>query len=86
MIIGLDYDGTVTADRAFWMAFYYQARACGHTVYIVTMRHETEPVTDFPAMVYYTGRRAKKPWCESNGIKIDVWIDDNPEWLVCDSA
>jgi len=86
MVIGLDYDGTITEDRAFWFAFYYQARACGHEVVVVTMRYENEVIDDFPAMIYYTGRKAKRPWCESNGLNIDVWIDDNPHWVDQDSA
>ena len=86
MIIGLDYDGTITEDKSFWIAFYYMARAAGHDVQVVTMRHESEPITDFPSMIWYTGRKAKKPWCDANGLKIDVWIDDQPAWLLNDSA
>ena len=87
MLLGLDWDGTVTKDKAFWKAVYYLAKACGHDIIIITMRYEHEPVdSDWPGLVYYTGRKAKKPWCEANGIKIDIYIDDMPEWLLHDSA
>lgn len=88
MIIGLDYDGTITLHRSFWVAVYYLARACGVEIVVVTMRYDTEEegVYDFPAMIYYTERKAKKPFMEALGIKIDVWIDDNPNWIFEDSA
>ena len=87
MIIGLDYDGTITRDKAFWKAFIYMIKAVGHEVYIVTMRHEHEPIDmRLDCMVYYTCRKAKKPWCEKNGLNIDIWIDDNPQWVVQDSC
>lgn len=83
--IALDYDGTITKDRALWMAFYFLCRAAGHDVRVVTMRYEHEPICDWPGIIYYTGRKAKKAWCDKNGIKIDIWIDDNPEWITNDS-
>jgi len=85
MLIGLDYDGTITLHRSFWIAVYYLARAVGVEIIVVTMRYEEEQIKDFPAMIYYTGRKAKKPWCEKNGLKVDVWIDDNPHWINQDS-
>lgn len=86
MLIGLDYDGTITADKAFWKAFIYMARAVGHEVVIVTMRYERETIDDpMGCMVYYTERKAKKPWCDAYLLKIDIWIDDEPAWLMSDS-
>lgn len=86
MKIGLDYDGTITAAPELWLAFYYTAIAQGHEVVVVTMRHPEEAVEDFPAKVIYTGRKAKKLWCDKQGIDIDIWIDDRPAWLFQDSA
>jgi len=61
-------------------------KAAGHEVIIVTMRHEHEPVDmRMDCMVYYTCRKAKRPFMQSLGIKIDVWIDDNPHWIDQDS-
>mgnify|MGYP000633717844 CR=1 FL=1 len=87
MKIGLDYDGTITRDKAFWKAFIYMAKAAGHEVFIVTMRYEHEPVDmRMDCLVYYTERKAKQPFMARQGIQIDIWIDDNPQWVGLDSA
>ena len=88
MNIALDYDGTFTTDPHFWLGFIYSARAAGHVVHIVTMRYESEPITAFTGncLTWYTGRKAKKAWCEKEGLEFDIWIDDRPEWLCADSA
>lgn len=57
---------------------------------IVTGRNESEnedlnrTVAGKVDMIVYTGYRAKKPYCEYHGIKVDVWIDDHPESIVMD--
>lgn len=85
MNIGLDYDGTITEDHDFWLAFYYSAKASGHNVTVITMRYPEEVINDFPAHVIYTSRKAKKNFCDEAGFLIDIWIDDNPRWLLGDS-
>ena len=81
MIIGLDYDGTITRNKDFWLDFLKMANLAGVRVVVVTMRFESEPITDFPAQVYYSGRQAKKPFMESVGVDVNIWIDDNPAWI-----
>lgn len=85
--IALDYDGTITTDFDLWVAIYWMLRAAGHTVYVVTGRYEDkEPIrSNFPGLIYYTGRCAKKPWCERHGLNIDIWIDDCPQFINKDS-
>lgn len=84
--IGLDYDGTVTSDPVGFAMMAELLRARGHTVIVVTMRYQSECLND-PAFVSFvqnvdawmaTGREAKRPFCDSVGVKIHVWIDDNP--------
>jgi hypothetical protein len=91
LTIGLDYDGTVSEDINLWLMFVRLARASGHKVYVVTMRYESE-VNDpnFPNRaipdhflkevdgIICTGRQAKRKVTESLGIRINIWIDDNP--------
>lgn len=84
MKIALDYDGTYTADPELWDLFIKNAHRRGHTVTIVTMRHSIEKVHVMIDCIY-TGRKAKKTYCENKNIKFDIWIDDNPEWLLVDS-
>ena len=87
VIIGLDFDGTYDRDPYLWNQLIELAVARGHSVVIVTMRHEHEPVAlvgiDVP--VYYTGRQAKVPHLAGLGIDVHVWIDDDPHALIgCD--
>ena len=84
MVIGLDYDGTITCDPELWVNTILEFKKRNHIVYVVTMRYSTE-VTPILALlnsvgirVIYTGRQAKRPICEQQGIYIDIWIDDNP--------
>ena len=87
MRIALDYDGTFTEDPDMWEDFIQACEIRGHSVSIVTMRydHEDEHLLDFKIPIIYTGRRAKKVFCNLNKIFFDVWIDDSPEWLFNDS-
>lgn len=85
--IALDFDGTVTSDYYGFTAMAEMLRERGHKVYLVTMRYRSECVRDKTFMdlvekvdgFIHTDRQSKKPYCEANGIKIHVWIDDNPE-------
>lgn len=88
MNIALDYDGTYTSDPNMWLRFVLDAQEKGHTVYIVTMRYESEcwqkeafdhRLTALLVPLICTARMAKKPFCEERGIHIHVWIDDHPE-------
>lgn len=79
MRISLDYDGTYTQDMPFWNMFIESAKQAGHEVVCVTMRYPHETIV-MPCEVIYTGRKAKIK-CAG----IDVWIDDNPQWILRDS-
>lgn len=93
MNISLDYDDTYTRDPALWDAFIEQARKQGHKVFCVTMRYphwsESKPV--FESLTgkvddfFFTGRKAKRPFMYQQRINIDVWIDDQPNWIVTDA-
>lgn len=89
----LDYDGTFTADPELWLEFVKRAHERGHKVVVVTMRHlhETEDNSFDPRLkalvtVFPTGRKAKKAHMRKQGVHIDIWIDDNPDWLYEDSG
>ena len=81
MIIGLDFDGTITADPVFWAAFVRLLRDHGHDAAITTYRSAgagNEDVEQFASdnqlAVYYTDAQQK-----ATCFKADVWIDDMPE-------
>ena len=76
MIIALDYDGTYTRDPELWERFIDSAISSGHQISCVTMRYPQEEVR-MRIPVVYTSRQAKM-LC----FKADIWIDDNPHFLV----
>jgi hypothetical protein len=85
--IALDYDGTYSADPAMWNKFIKIAQAHGHKVTCVTMRKATlSERLDMEIDVIYTNRKGKVGHCEREGVKIDIWIDDSPHWLLGDAA
>ena len=67
MIIALDYDDTYDRDPPFWDQVIAAAARCGHTVIVVTMRHEHErPV--IPAWrTYQFSAPAESPRCGTCG-------------------
>lgn len=86
MIVALDYDETYTRDPMTWRRVVRTLKDAGHTVHVVTMRHEHEVSSICPLLrsmvsIIPTGRQAKRPHCEKMGIMIDIWIDDSPHWV-----
>lgn len=91
MNIGLDYDDTFTRDPIGWTAVVKLLVSRGHLVYIVTWRNDEEAKEVFAEMqywqadiegIYATDRKAKEPFMFAKGIRIDVWIDDNPRAVI----
>lgn len=85
MLIALDYDGTSTKSPAFWDLFCAMAKETGNEVICFTMRYPSEP-TKMPCQIVYTGRKAKAKFVADNGYKVDIWIDDDPLFLIEDAA
>lgn len=85
--IALDYDATASTNIQFWQNFVVLAQANGYDVYIVTARHPNrieEPKRYFEHLVkgvIPTSHKAKKAYCRSIGLEIDIFIDDSP-WNV----
>lgn len=90
--IALDFDGTYTEAPWVWDRFIDDCRRKDIIVYIVTFR---PPDCVDPAMVhlwdtkgvktYFTNAIPKKKYMESQGIEINIWIDDNPDLIVTES-
>jgi len=85
--IAIDFDNTYTACPKTWDAFIQIAQANGHRVVCVTARRDTNEnreIVQIPGvMTYFTGL-ASKLWymAEKLGVKVDIWIDDDPVSLV----
>ena len=86
MNIGLDFDDTYTRDPEGWDEFIRYFTSRGHVIYCTTFRfpEQSQQVYDTIGRVigydncYFTSYQAKRPFMQSKGIMIDVWIDDMP--------
>lgn len=81
---GLDYDNTFTADPKAMQEFIGLMLAHGHRVFITTSRSPDLELENTPLGidgVIYCSFRAKKIVTQEQGIKIDIWIDDDPKWI-----
>lgn len=84
MNLSLDYDDTYTRDPSAWDEFIELMRRKGHKVYLVTWRKPGESAEVYLQLqnkvdgIYCTSRVAKEKYMYSQGIRIDVWIDDMP--------
>jgi len=87
MNIGFDYDDTYTRDPIAWIQFIKLFQQRGHYVFLTTWRTPSEcndldvELLEVIDGVYPTSRMAKEKFMAKQGIRIDVWIDDNP-WAV----
>ena len=77
MIIAIDYDRTYTRAPDMWAAFGASCIAQGHEVVTVTKRRPDESI-DVPWTVHYTSRTAKGRYVVERGLRVDVWVDDDP--------
>lgn len=93
MKIALDYDGTYTADPAFWDIMISVALRQGHDIRVVTARDDlvdrTEPLVEVERLVpvIYTRGIAKRWYCEHfvDDFVPQIWIDDRPEAVLQNS-
>ena len=89
----LDYDDTFTADPSLWASVVRMAKdRSGHRFIMVTARRETEENIEqinadldhwgCQMPIVFTALASKLDTVAKRGIKIDIWIDDDPESLV----
>lgn len=84
MLIALDYDDTFTVDPDFWREVIRMGRERGHEFVCVTGRHTAPDFTREPAIpcsVVCAPLDYKDPVARAEGIKVDVWIDDCPQYI-----
>lgn len=86
MRFALDFDGTYTAAPELWDRFIADARGQGHQVWIVTARRDTDENRELVKVdgcfTVFTNLVSKLRHCEQRGLKIDVWIDDDPRVIL----
>lgn len=88
MLIAIDFDETLTRDVVLWIAFIDVAKVRGHRCICVSARRDTHENIDIiddwmeknglDIPVYLTSLGSKVDHMERLGIKVDIWIDDDP--------
>lgn len=90
-LICIDYDGTYTEAPEVFDIFIKALKNRGYRVIICTMRYAEETDEDLIYLltlvdkIYFSGRKAKKPYLASLGIYPQIWIDDMPEFILGDA-
>lgn len=91
MNIAIDLDGTIDKHLAMWEVVCKTMSLLGNHVYLVTSRSECDRnvANNYAASVgisrisvICTNGTAKKWFCEQRGLRIDVWIDDDPASII----
>jgi len=89
MLISLDYDGTYTEAPEMWNEFISNAVSHGHEIIVVTMRYEETEGTIVKydlerkvSQIIFTGRQGKREFLRKLNLEPDVWIDDQPEYIL----
>jgi len=88
-VVALDYDDTYTLAPELWVGLIRIMVGYGWKVVIVIYR-DSSSFSDMDLNIphvsdyIFTSGRAKQKHCEDNGLKIDIWIDDNPEAICFD--
>ena len=90
-LICIDYDDTYTDFPELMETIIRRSQALGYEVILATMRYPDEEDSGLKMLaerinVIYTSRKAKKPYLELLGKYPDIWIDDNPKWIIQDST
>lgn len=91
--IALDFDNTITADVDFYLDLIDAYRAADWNPVICTLRDKTESniaemkslLYDVPIEIYTCGGHPKREHLLSQGIRINLWVDDFfPSICPCD--
>ena len=86
MIIAIDYDGTYSSDPSMFDAIIHLMKAKGHQVILVTGRSEEfgldvkDAIGDMIPIVF-AGTKWKRVAAMAAGYDVNIWIDDNPEYI-----
>lgn len=86
MLIGIDFDGTISADVPTFRQVIQQFLNGGHQIAVVSARNESQASRDEirsailqdQIPIILTSHNPKQAWCEFHGIHIDIWIENNP--------
>lgn len=89
-VFSFDFDNTISRDPSGFMQIMKLLRDRGHDVYVCTMRMKWLNPEDFDFLieagykVFFTEHKAKDEYMKSQGIQVDVWVDDLPDSIIED--
>ena len=88
LTIAIDFDDTLTRDAELWRGFIGSCRSAGYRVLCVTARRDTDDNREtidswmhqhgIDLSTIYTGLSSKVDHVAKLGLKVDIWIDDDP--------
>jgi pyridoxine 5'-phosphate synthase PdxJ len=88
MLIAIDFDDTLTADPVMFRTLIAVTQSFGHRVICVTARRDTEEnrecLSDWmkehgiDLYTHFTSLASKVDHMQRIGVKVDIWIDDDP--------
>lgn len=90
-VIAVDFDETISDNEGAWLQVMLLLERQGYHVVVCTWRTPTTYPEDLKFLVdkgfkvYYTSGQAKQTYMASLGVKVSIWIDDNP-WSILNSA
>ena len=84
--IALDYDDTFTTDPDGWYRAMLVLKQAGFRIVGCTFRYPEEEITDRQYIelcdrIIYCSRESKFTTAGLEGEKVDIWIDDIPQWI-----
>jgi hypothetical protein len=90
-VVGIDFDETISDNEQGWLNVMLLLERLGYHVVVVTWRYPTTHPEDLQFLVdkgfavFYTSLQAKQDYMATQGIKVDIWIDDNPASIIVDA-
>ena len=83
-VVAFDYDETISDNESAWLQVMLLLERQAYHCIVVTWRTPTTYPEDLKFLVdkgfavYYTSGQAKQTYMEKQGVKVAIWIDDNP--------
>ena len=91
-VVAFDFDETISDNEHAWLMVMQLLEKQGYHCIVVTWRRPTQDPEDLKFLVdkgfkvYYTSQQAKQVYMAAQGVKVSIWIDDNPFAILNDAS